>query len=202
MAKLRVLPFDALIVVDMQNDFMPGGALPVPNALTIIPTINRYVELFEKVNATIVFTRDWHPKNHASFKSRGGPWPPHCIQNTYGAELHPDLMVPKSAVIISKAFKEDEEAYSGFKGIELESKKDLNSILRSREVKRVFVSGVATEYCVKATALDAVDLGYQVFLLVDAVKGINQPPGSEEQAVNEMLAKGVVAITINDITLL
>jgi nicotinamidase/pyrazinamidase len=199
MAKLKILPFDALIVVDMQNDFMPGGALPVPNALTIIPTINRYVELFENANATIVFTRDWHPQNHISFKSRGGPWPPHCIQNTYGAELHPDLRAPKSAIIISKAFKEDEEAYSGFKGIELESKRDLNSVLRGRGVKRVFVSGVVTEYCVKATALDAADLGYQVFLLIDAVKGINQPPGSEEQAVIEMLEKGIVLMTTSDI---
>jgi len=199
MAKLKILPFDALIVVDMQNDFMPGGALPVPNALTIIPTINRYVELFENANATIVFTRDWHPQNHISFKSRGGPWPPHCIQNTYGAELHPDLRAPKSAIIISKAFKEDEEAYSGFKGIELESKRDLNSVLRGRGVKRVFVSGVVTEYCVKATALDAADLSYQVFLLIDAVKGINQPPGSEEQAVIEMLEKGIVLMTTSDI---
>ena len=199
MARVRILPTDALIVVDMQNDFMPGGALPVPNALSIIPVINEYIRVFEEAGALIVFTRDWHPPNHISFRSRGGPWPPHCVQNTPGAELHKDLRVPRNAIIISKAFKEDEEAYSGFKGIDLASGKDLNTILRERGVKRVFISGVATEYCVKATTLDAVDLGYQVFLLLDAIKGINQPPGSEEQAVNEMLSKGVVGLTLSDI---
>lgn len=199
MARLKVLPADALIVVDMQNDFMPGGALPVPNALTIIPSVNRYVELFEEKKATIVFTRDWHPEDHISFRSRGGPWPPHCIQNTQGAELHPALRIPRTAVVVSKAFREDEEAYSGFKGVELESKRDLHTILRGREVRRVFVAGVATEYCVRATALDAVDLGYQVFLLIDSVKGIDRPPGSEKRAIDEMLERGVVAITLSDI---
>jgi len=199
MARVRILPTDALIVVDMQNDFMPGGALPVPNALSIIPVINEYIRVFEEAGALIVFTRDWHPLNHISFRSRGGPWPPHCVQNTPGAELHKDLRIPRSAIIISKAFKEDEEAYSGFKGVDLVSGKDMNTVLKERRVKRVFISGVATEYCVKATTLDAVDLGYQVFLLLDAIKGINQPPGSEEQAVNEMLSKGVVGLTLSDI---
>jgi nicotinamidase/pyrazinamidase len=198
-ARLRVLPFDALIVVDMQNDFMPGGSLEVPNALAIIPNINRYIELFEKSGATTVFTRDWHPENHISFRSRGGPWPPHCIQNTRGAEFHPALNIPKTAIVISKAFKEDEEAYSGFKGVELESSKDLNTVLRGRNIKRVFIAGVATEYCVKATALDAIELGYQVFLLTDAVKGINQPPSTENRAVEDLLRRGGVAITLNDI---
>ena len=193
MAKIKILPFDALIVVDVQNDFMPGGALPVPNALTIIPVINRYIEIFSKAKAVVAATRDWHPPNHISFKTRGGPWPPHCIQNTWGAQFHPDLKLPKDAIIVSKGYREDKEAYSGFEDTELDK------LLRERGVKRVFVAGVATEYCVKATALDAIKLGYQTFVLLDAVKGIDTPKGSEQKAVDEMLEKGAVAITLSDI---
>jgi len=193
LAKIKILPIDALIIVDMQNDFMPGGALPVPNALTIISAINKYIELFEKSNALIVATRDWHPPNHISFNTRGGPWPPHCIQNTWGAEFHKDLKLPRNTIVISKAFKEDKEAYSGFEDTELDN------TLKSRNIKRLFIAGVATEYCVKATAEDGVKLGYQVFLLEDAIKGIDSPPGSEEKAIEDLMNKGVVAIKINDV---
>ncbi|MDK6028130.1 nicotinamidase [Ignisphaera sp. 4213-co] len=193
MAKIKILPIDALIIVDMQNDFMPGGTLPVPNALTIISAINKYIELFEKSNALIVATRDWHPPNHISFNTRGGPWPPHCIQNTWGAEFHKDLKLPRNTIVISKAFKEDKEAYSGFEDTELDN------TLKSRNIKRLFIAGVATEYCVKATAEDGVKLGYQVFLLEDAIKGIDSPPGSEEKAIEDLMNKGVVAIKINDV---
>lgn len=192
-AKLKILPTDALIIVDMQNDFMPGGALPVPNALSIIPAINRYIELFEKAKAVVVATRDWHPPNHISFNTRGGPWPPHCIQNTWGAQFHKDLKLPRDTIVISKAFKEDKEAYSGFEDTELDA------TLRQRGVRRIFVAGVATEYCVKATAEDGLRLGYQVFILEDAVKGINSPPGSEERAINNLIDRGAVAIRIDDI---
>ncbi|MEM1693387.1 MAG: nicotinamidase [Ignisphaera sp.] len=193
MAKIKILPIDALTIVDMQNDFMPGGALPVPNALTIIPAINRYIEMFKRAKAVIVATRDWHPPNHISFNTRGGPWPPHCIQNTWGAQFHPDIGLPRDSIVISKAFREDREAYSGFKETELDE------ILKSRGVKRLFIAGVATEYCVKATAEDGVRLGYQVFLLSDAIKGIDRPEGSEAKAIEELLDKGVVVISIEDI---
>lgn len=193
MATLKILPKDALIIVDMQNDFMPGGALPVPNALSIIPKINRYIEAFLKAKALIVATRDWHPPDHISFKQRGGPWPTHCVQNTSGAEFHKDLAIPREAVIVSKAFERDKDAYSGFEGTQLDT------LLKSRGIKRVFVCGVATEYCVKATALDANKLGYQVFLLKDAIKGIDEPKGSELKALDEMLSEGIVALNIEDI---
>ena len=193
MARIRITKFDALIVVDMQRDFMPGGALPVPEADTIVPTVNRYIRIFKNRGSTIVATRDWHPENHISFTTRGGPWPPHCIQGTSGAEFHPDLALPENSIVVSKATDPDKEAYSGFDGT------DLNSILRERGVKRIFVCGVATNYCVKATAIDGVKLGYTVIVLLDAVKGIDIPPGSVDKALNEMLDMGIILATQHDI---
>lgn len=193
MARVRVRPSDALVVVDMQVDFMPGGALPVPGGDEVVGRVNEYVELFTKAGATVVFTRDWHPPNHISFKTRGGPWPPHCIQGTPGASFHPKLRVPTDALIVSKATDPDREAYSGFEGTELDAE------LRKRGVRRVFVCGVATDYCVRATALDAAKLGYQVFLLVDAVRGVNMPPNSVQRATDEMLNAGVVLVEIGEL---
>jgi len=192
MAKVRVRNFDALIIVDMQNDFMPGGALPVPEADKIVDTVNTYIDHFVSRGALVVATRNWHPPNHISFTERGGPWPPHCVQNTWGAQFHPNLRLPESAIIVSKAFLPDKEAYSGFDGT------DLEFILRSRGIRRVFVAGVAIDYCVRATALDAVRLGFETFLLVDAVKGVDIPKGSIEKALNEMLDAGIVFLDIND----
>ncbi len=195
MAKVKVRPFDSLIIVDMQNDFMPGGALPVPKGDEIVNVINEYISIFSKSNAFIVATRDWHPPNHVSFNTVGGPWPPHCIQGTWGAEFHPSLALPANALIVSKATRPDKEAYSGFEDT------DLNMALRRRGVKRLFICGVATDYCVKATALDGIRLGFQVFLLIDAVKGVNIPPGSEERAVDEMLDEGAVIVSINELSI-
>jgi nicotinamidase/pyrazinamidase len=172
---------EALIVVDMQRDFMPGGALPVPEGDKIIPRCNEYIEEFKRKGAMIVATRDWHPPNHISFKERGGPWPAHCVQNTPGAEFVVDL--PEDAVIISKATEPDKEAYSGFEGT------NLAEILRKAGVKRVYICGVATEYCVKATALDALRHGFEVYLLRDAVKGIKLE--DEARALEELKRAGV-----------
>ena len=175
------MPEEALIVVDMQRDFMPGGALPVPDGDRIISRCNHYIEEFRKRGALIVATRDWHPENHVSFKEQGGPWPAHCVRNTPGAEFVVGL--PADAVIVSKATEPDREAYSGFEGTELAE------ILRKNGVRRVYVCGVATEYCVKATALDAVRHGFETYLLSDAVKGIR--PGDEGKALREMERAGV-----------
>jgi nicotinamidase/pyrazinamidase len=175
---------EALIVVDMQRDFMPGGALPVPKGDKIIPIINDCIRKFRERGALIVATRDWHPKNHISFRDRGGPWPAHCVQNTPGAEFVVEL--PEDAVIISKATEPDEEAYSGFEGT------DLDRILKEKGVKRVYICGVATEYCVKATALDALKLGYETYILLDAIKGIN--PEDEKKAIEELQKAGAKAI--------
>jgi len=192
-ARARVRPFDALVVVDMQLDFMPGGALPVPGADEIVGRVNEYVELFTRAGATAVFTRDWHPPNHISFRTRGGPWPPHCVQGTPGASFHPGLRIPRDALVVSKATDPDREAYSGFEGTELDAE------LRRRGVRRLFVCGVAAEYCVKATALDGVRLGYQVLLLADAVRGVNSPPNLVRRAIDEMLDAGVVLVEMGDL---
>lgn len=184
---------DAIIIVDVQRDFCPGGALPVPAGDKIIPTLNNYVKKFSEAEALIVATRDWHPPNHISFKEYGGSWPPHCIQGTRGAEFHPDLALPKNTRIISKATKPAKEAYSGFDGT------NLGEELKSLGVKRVFVGGIATDYCVKNTVLDALKLGFETVLLEDAIQGIDAKPGDGERAIKEMLEKGAKKITIFDI---
>ncbi len=193
---MRVLPTkrDALIVVDMQKDFMPGGALPVPEGDKIVPRLNKYIELFSKLGLPVFFTRDWHPPNHISFKEQGGLWPPHCVQGTEGAKFHEELFIPHdNRFIISKGTSPDFDAYSGFQGTVLDS------LLRERGIKRVFVGGVATDYCVKNTVLGAINLGYQAFLLLDGIKGVDVKPGDSERAIEEMLKAGAVGVEIGEI---
>lgn len=184
-----VIKRSALIVVDMQRDFCEGGALPVPGCSKIIPRVNEYTGIFSKLGLPIIASRDWHPPNHISFKEFGGPWPTHCVQGSKGAEFHPDLKLPEGTVVISKATQPDKEAYSAFDGTEL------HYILTLRGVKRVFVCGVATDYCVKATALDALKLGYEVVLLVDAVAGVAKK--TSENALREVLREGGVLASRN-----
>ncbi len=193
MARIKICKIDSLIIVDMQNDFMPGGALPIENALSIIPKINKYIDIFSRSGALIVATRDWHPPNHISFKTSGGPWPPHCIQNTKGAEFVSDMKLPRNTIIISKAVHPEKEAYSGFDGTELDS------VLRSYNIRRVFIAGVATDYCVKATAVDAFKHGYETFVLSDGIRGVDIPKGSIEKAIRELLELGVILIDEHDI---
>ncbi|MFN4320298.1 MAG: nicotinamidase [Aquificaceae bacterium] len=192
--KVKLGPKDALIVVDMQRDFMPGGALPVPEGDKIVPRLNQYVELFFKGSLPIFFTRDWHPPDHISFREQGGLWPPHCVQNTEGAMFHKDLFIPHdNRFIISKGTSKDFDAYSGFQGTVLDS------LLRERGIRRVFVGGVATDYCVKNTVLGALNLGYEAFLLLDGIKGVDVNPGDSERAIEEMLRAGAVGVSMEDI---
>lgn len=184
----------ALIVVDVQKDFCPGGSLPVPHGDKVVPVLNRYIQKFKEANAAIYATRDWHPANHISFTSKGGPWPPHCVQNTEGAEFHEDLKLPKRTIIVSKAADPNKEAYSGFDGT------SLGEELRRKGVKRVFVGGLATDYCVKSTVLDAVELGFETVLLEDAVQGVNVNLGDSERAIEEMKAKGVHMVKYSKLT--
>ena len=177
----------ALVVVDVQNDFCPGGALPVPEGDTVIPVLNEYVKHFQAAGAPIIFTRDWHPPDHLSFKAQGGPWPPHCIQNTEGAKFHPALLIPVDAEIVSKAETRD-EAYSFFQGSDLADK------LRKR-IHTLFVGGLATDYCVKETVLDALKHKFEVYLLTDASKGVDVKPGDSEKAVQVMVQSGCKPIT-------
>ena len=192
--KLKINDFDALIVVDMQNDFMPGGALPVPDGDKIIPVLNQYIQLFADRGNPVYFTRDWHPADHISFKGHGGIWPPHCVQDTEGAKFHPDLKIPlDNKFIISKGTSRDFDAYSGFQGT------ILDQLLKERGIKRLFVCGVATDYCVKNTVLGGLNLGYQVFVLEDAIKGVEVNKGDIEKAIEQMLEKGAVFISYGEV---
>lgn len=173
----------ALIIVDMQNDFMPGGTLEIEDADKIIPTINRCINKFKAKGLKVFATRDWHPEDHISFKERGGLWNRHCVKNTKGAEFHKDLAL-NDAIIISKGSESEKEAYSGFEGT------DLADILRSSNVKKIFITGVATDYCVKNTALDALNHKFDVYLIIDGIKGIK----NEEEAIREMKQKGIKLI--------
>jgi len=184
---------DALIIVDVQMDFCPGGALPVTEGDKVVPVLNDYIKTFSKAGALIVATRDWHPPNHLSFKEYGGIWPSHCIQGTDGAKFHPDLKLPRGTRIISKATVPEKEAYSGF------DETGLGEMLKTMGVKRVFVGGLATDYCVKSTVLDAVKLGFETFLLEDAVRGVDVKPGDSERAIEEMLESGAKKITLSEL---
>jgi len=183
---------DALIIVDVQNDFCPGGALPVPEGDQVIPALNDYIKIFKKAHAGIFTTRDWHPPNHVSFKAQGGPWPPHCVQNTHGAQFHPDLKLPRNTKVVSKAMNPLKENYSGFEGAELAN------TLRKQGVVRVFVGGLATDYCVKNTVLSARKLGFDAVLLLDASRGINAKLGDATKAIDEMMESGAGQATLTD----
>lgn len=193
--KIRLTPDDSLIIVDVQKDFCPGGALAVPEGDKVIPPLMKYIEKFSQKGLFIVATRDWHPRKHKSFKEFGGIWPVHCVQKTEGADFHPDLKLPKKTKIISKATKVNKEAYSGFEGTELKKE------LKKRKVKRIFVGGLATDYCVKNTVLDGIKAGFFTFLLLDAIKSVDVNPGDGERAIKEMLDAGAVGIVFEEIEL-
>jgi nicotinamidase/pyrazinamidase len=180
---------DALIIIDVQNDFCPGGALPVPDGDRVVPVLNRYIEKFSRANLPIFATRDWHPEKTKHFKAYGGLWPPHCIQNTKGAEFRADLALPGGAVVVSAGTTFDEEGYSGFEGKD-KNGTGLAELLRASGVETIFVGGLATDYCVKHTVLDGLKQGFKVVLLEDAVRGVNLKPGDAEQAIDEMVRAG------------
>lgn len=178
---------DALLVVDVQADFV-NGALAVPGAAAIVPVVNRYIRAFEARGLTVVASRDWHPTGHMSFKEQSGPWPPHCIAGTPGAEFARGLALGPEALVISKATRADADAYSAFEAT------GLDLALRSRRVQRLFVCGLATDYCVLHTVLDALRLGYAVFLLVDAIRAVDAQPGDGAKALRSMQDAGAVAL--------
>lgn len=182
---------DALVVVDVQNDFLPNGKLAVSEGDAVIPVLNRYITIFYSASLPIFATRDWHPADHCSYKDQGGPWPPHCIAGTFGAEFAADLALPSETKIISKGTSQDKDAYSGFEGT------DLDRQLRSLGVKRLFVGGLATDYCVLNTVKDGLALGYSVMLLTDAVRAVN--PDDGRRALVEMEKRGAVAVTLSQV---
>ena len=177
---LRVGEQDALIVVDVQNDFCPGGALAVNEGDQVVETLNELMPRF----GTVVATQDWHPADHRSFAAHGGEWPEHCVAETPGAELHPELDQGPIDIRIRKATTSEAEAYSGFDGT------DLAQLLRDRGIDRVTVAGLATDYCVKATALDALREGFGVTVDTVGSRGIDVEPGDVERALAEVRAAG------------
>ncbi|RSN67487.1 nicotinamidase [Candidatus Korarchaeum cryptofilum] len=189
--RVAITDRSALLIVDVQRDFMPGGPLPVPDGDSVVKPLNDLIGRFESRGLPVILTRDWHPRDHISFKERGGPWPPHCVAGTEGAEFHKDLRIPRDSIIISKATERDKEAYSGFEGT------DLDDVLRKRGVRRLFVGGVATEYCVRATVMDALSSGYEVLVVEEAIKGIS--PEDEERAKEEMVRKGAIIVKLDEI---
>ncbi len=177
---------DALLIVDVQNDFLPGGSLPVPEGDRVIAPLNRAIATFRAASLPIFASRDHHPPDHCSFRSHGGEWPVHCVANTSGAAFAGDLHLPTETVVISKATTAGRDAYSAFDGTRLADK------LRAAGVRRLFVGGLATDYCVKATVLDGLAAGLNVVLLTDAVRAVNLQPGDGTRAIEEMRAAGAV----------
>lgn len=185
---------DALILVDVQLDFLPGGSLAVPRGDEVVPVLNRYIAVFRRLTFPVVATRDWHPPDHCSFRDRGGPWPPHCVAGTDGARFAPLLDLPCEARVVSKATTRDRDAYSGFEGT------DLDDWLRRAGAMRLFVGGLATDYCVLNTVRDALRLGYAVFLLLDAVRAVDVAAGDGERAIGEMRRLGATAIEFDQVS--
>lgn len=184
----RLCKGDALLLIDVQNDFLPGGSLEVPSGDEIIPVLNRYIEVFSKASLPVYASRDWHPPDHSSFRAQGGIWPPHCIAGSRGAEFSPKLTLPANAVIISKATNPNSDAYSDF------DEPDLEQSLRQNGISRLFIGGLATDYCVLYTVRDALSHGYEVHLLLDGIRAINLKPGDGQRAIEEMTARGAQPI--------
>jgi nicotinamidase/pyrazinamidase len=182
---------DALIVVDVQNDFLPGGSLAVPRGDEVVPVLNQYLEGATRNGLPVFATRDWHPPNHCSFQGEGGPWPPHCVRGTAGAAFAPALRLPGSAMVISKAQDQDQDAYSGFQTTDLEER------LRRLEIDRVLVGGLATDYCVLSTVRDALARGFEVGLLLDAVRPVDVRPGDGVRAEQEMMRLGARPVRLD-----
>jgi nicotinamidase/pyrazinamidase len=180
---------EALIIVDVQNDFCPGGALPVSGGHEVVAVLNHCIQRFTTGALPIVATRDWHPEKTTHFNTCGGPWPPHCIQGTYGAEFHPSLKLGSHVLIVSKGMGPSEDSYSGFQAMDAQGAL-LPVLLREKNVERILVGGLAADYCVKHTVLDGLREGFKVTVLEDAIRAVNLQPDDSLQAIAEMLRGG------------
>jgi nicotinamidase/pyrazinamidase len=189
---------DALVVVDLQNDFCPGGALAVRDGDAIVPVVNRYLDRFGEAGAPVFLTRDWHPAVTAHFQAYGGVWPPHCVQGTPGAVFHPGLAPPAEAVIVSKGMDPEQDAYSAFQA-EDPSGRRLPTILKERGIRRLYVGGLATDYCVRATVLDALRDGFEVVVLTDAIGAVDLAPGDGARAIDEIRGAGGRLATLSEV---
>jgi nicotinamidase/pyrazinamidase len=185
----RIEPTDALVVVDPQNDFLPGGPLAVAEGLRIFEPINRIAPHFKHV----VATRDWHPKDHAYFEKYGGPWPFHCLAGTPGAAFSELLHLEHIDAVVDKGTDPRTDGYSAFAGTHLEI------ALRDLGIKRIFIAGLATDYCVKMTSIEAAVHGFEAIVLTDAIAAVNVVPGDEAEAMETMRLSGVKFATSHDL---
>jgi nicotinamidase/pyrazinamidase len=184
----------ALILVDIQNDFCPGGALAVSEGDQIVPAVNRLIPVFPLV----ISTQDWHPANHISFKERAGPWPPHCVQGTRGAALHSGLKTDTIAHYFRKASSPDKDDYSEFAGKD-DRGRTLDEVLRSHGVRKLYVAGLATDYCVLETVLDGLKHDYEVFAVTNAMRAVNVNPADGEEALRKMAGSGAHLVTSDEV---
>lgn len=205
----------ALLLIDIQNDFCPGGALAVPKGDEVVQLVNRLMSRFFDKNLPVIATQDWHPAGHGSFASAQGAqaytmgtlsgmpqfmWPDHCVQNTTGAEFHEDLLdVP---TVVCKGMDPTVDSYSGFFDNGGKNDTGLDNILKNNGIDTVFIAGLATDYCVKFTALDAIKLGYKTYVITDMCRAVNVPAGTEQAALDEMKAAGVILTVYNKIVYL
>jgi nicotinamidase/pyrazinamidase len=189
----KLEPGDALLLVDPQNDFCPGGSLAVPDGDAVMPVLNDWIAQAEQAGAPVFVSRDWHPPRTTHFAAFGGVWPPHCIAGTPGAEFHPDLRIPSDAIVVSKGMGETEDAYSAFQARDADET-PLASLLRARDVRRLYVMGLATDYCVKASALDGIDDGFAVTIVPQGMRAVNLQSTDGELALAQMRAAGVATL--------
>ena len=206
---------DALIIIDMQNDFIPGGSLAVEEGDLIIEDINKIAHKFKENNGTIILTQDWHPQNHLSFASNHkgknpgdeymsedgaiGPvlWPDHCVQGTNGTEFHKDLKIDLADKIIQKGMNPNVDSYSGFQDNDKKSETGLRKYLNAKKIKRIFVCGLALDYCCYYTAMDGLEFGYKVYFLVNLTRGVDLPEGNVENALKN-LKKSAIKFVKNE----
>jgi len=181
---LSIGEHDALIVVDVQNDFLPGGALAVNDGDAVIPLINECMQLFAAGRLSIYATRDWHPDDHCSFTENGGIWPKHCVADSPGAQFAESLVFPEDVTIVSKGTVSEKEAYSGFQGT------GLSDQLQEKGVERLIVGGLATDYCVLHTVNDALENGFDVVILTNAIRAVDLNSGDGDRAIESMLGRG------------
>lgn len=181
---------DALLIVDMQVDFLPGGLLPLEDGLEIMPLINRWIAAAQEARVPVFASRDYHPPAHCSFEEHGGPWPVHCVRDTPGGEIHADVELPADAIVVDKGGDPEKEAYSAFDGT------GLGERMRALGVQRVWVCGVALDYCVRASVLDGLkEPGLEVHLILDATRAANVQPGDDQRAVEEMQSAGAKVLS-------
>jgi nicotinamidase/pyrazinamidase len=190
MSAIHLGPDDALLVIDMQLDFLPGGSLGVTDGHEVIAPVNHLLALYS--GRPVFATRDWHPVDHCSFQDQGGPWPPHCVAGTEGASFAAELALADDVIVISKADTAEADAYSAFKGT------GLAQLLRERGITRVGVCGLATDYCVLNTVTDAIEEGFDTLVVPEAMRAVDAQPGDGRRAIDRMVARGAIAVRLGE----